>query len=157
MLPTRWDPFRSINKELSSLHREMDDLFRRTFGTTMEAKGGVISPTINTYAKGNMFCVEAEIPGVEKGDLDVSVDGDVLTLRGERKESKEVKEEDYIVRESQFGSFVRRLTLPEGVNTDQIHASYDNGILKISMPVEKKLSTGRKVQIEGPAEGKKVH
>jgi HSP20 family protein len=137
----------------------MDDLFRRTFGQfgqVAETKG-VMSPTINTYSKGNTFCVEAEIPGVEKGDLDVSVDGDILTLRGERKESREVKEEEYIVRESQFGSFVRRLTLPEGVNADQIHASYDNGILKISMPVEKKLSTGRKVRIEGPEEGKKVH
>ena len=156
MLPARWDPFRSINKELSSLHREMDDLFRRTFGQTMETKG-VMSPAINTYSKGNTFCVEAEIPGVKVEDLDVSVDGDILTLRGERKESKEVKEEDYMVRESQFGSFIRRLTLPEGVNTDQIHASFDNGLLKISMPVEKKLSTGRKVQIEGPTEGKQVH
>lgn len=156
MLPARLDPFRSINKELSSLHREMDDLFRRTFGQPTEARG-VMSPTINTYAKGNTFCVEADIPGVKKEDLDVSVDGDVLTLRGERKESKEVKEEDYIVRESQFGSFIRRLTLPEGVNIDQIHASYDDGILKISMPMEKKLSAGRKVQIEWPKEGKKLH
>jgi len=156
MLPARWDPFRSINKELSSLHREMDDLFRRTFGQTMETKG-VVSPAINTYSKGNTFCVEVEIPGVKMEDLDVSVDGDILTLRGERKESKEVKDEDYMVRESQFGTFIRRMTLPEGVNTDQIHASFDNGILKISMPVEKKLSTGRKVRIEGPTEGKQVH
>lgn len=157
MLPARWDPFRNINRELSSLHREMDDLFQRTFGTTLEAKGGVISPTVNTYVKGNTFCVEAEIPGVEKGDLDVSVDGNMLILQGERKEGKEVKEEDYILRESQFGSFVRRLTLPEGANPEQIHAFYENGILKISMPLEKKLSSGRKVQIEGPAEGKQVH
>jgi len=158
MLPARWDPFRSINRELSSLHREMDDLFRRTFGAAAETRGGsVINPMINTYAKGDTFCVEAEIPGVEKENLDVSVDGNILTVQGERKESKEVKEEEYFVRESQAGSFVRRLSLPEGVNTDQVHASYENGILKISMPLEKKLSSGRKVQIEGSTEGKKVH
>ena len=66
-----------------------------------------------------------------------------------------MKEENYFVRESQYGSFVRRLTLPEWVNTDEIHATYTDGVLRISMPVEKKLATGRKVMIEGPEEGKK--
>jgi HSP20 family protein len=162
MLPVRWEPFRSINKELSTLHREMDELFRRTFGWGAEPsvleRGGVMSPAINTFTKGNTYCVEAELPGVAKKDVDVSVEGNILTLRGERRESKETKEEDYFIREAQYGSFVRRLTLPEGVNTDEIHAKYENGILQISMPLEKKVSTGRKVLIEGAEESKKrVH
>jgi len=158
MLPVRWDPFRGLGRELGTLHREMDELFRKTFGLTTEPafeRGEMFTPVVNTFIEGNNYCVEAEIPGVSKKDLDVSVEGNILTLRGERKESKELKEEHYFIRESHFGTFVRRLTLPEGVNTEQIHANYNDGVLRISMPVEKKLATGRKVMIEGAEEGKK--
>lgn len=156
MLPIRWDPFR----DLSSLHREIDELFRRTFGTSGSAKeagekGGVFSPLINTYTRDNVFHCEAELPGINKQDLDVNIDGNILTIRGERKMEKESKEEDFLVRESHYGTFVRRMTLPEGVNTEKIHASYEDGMLKITMPMEKKLTTGRKVMISGPEEGKK--
>lgn len=158
MLPTRWDPFRSLTRELGSMHREMDDLFRRTFGLSKEAPseaGFYMAPAVNTFTKGNTYCVEAELPGVDKDDLDVSIDGNVLTLRGERKADTETKEEDYYIRETQYGSFIRRLTLPEGVDTEGIHAKFEDGILRISMPMEKKAATGRKVLIEGSEEGKK--
>ena len=157
MLPIRWDPF----KDLSTLHKEMDDLFRRTFGSfgltrepAVEAEGWV-TPSVNTFVKGNIFHIQAEIPGVSKDDLDVHVDGNILTLKGERTSDKETKEKDFYLRESQYGSFMRRLTLPEGVNTEKIHASYRDGILEITMPMAKKLPTGRKVLIEGHGEGKK--
>jgi len=97
--------------------------------------------------------VEAEIPGVDKNDLEVSVDGNMLTIRGERKMSREEKEEDYIIRESEYGSFMRRLTMPEGVKTENVHASFENGILKITIPMEKKAIAGRKIEIEGPEKG----
>jgi HSP20 family protein len=136
----------------------MDELFRKTFGLSTEPafeRGGVLTPAVNTFVEGNNYCVEAELPGISKKDLDVSIDGNILTLRGERKESRERKEEDYFIRESQCGSFVRRLTLPEGVNTEKIHAAYDNGVLRISMPMEKQFAAGRKVLVEGPEEGGK--
>jgi len=159
MLPVHWEPFRGLGRELGTLHREMDELFRKTFGLTTEPafeRGGMITPAVNTFVEGNNYCVEAELPGINKKDLDVSIDGNVLTLRGERTESKERKEENYFIRESQYGSFIRRLTLPEGVNTEKIHAAYENGVLRISMPMEKKTVAGRKVLIEGPEEsGKK--
>lgn len=158
MLPTRWDPFRSLTRELGSMHREMDDLFRRTFGLGRETPseaGFFMAPPVNTYTKGNTYFVEAELPGVNKDDLDVSIDGNILTLRGERKADKEMKEEDYLIRETQYGSFIRRLTLPEGVDTGEIHARFEDGVLRISMPFEKKLAEGRKVLVEGPGEGKK--
>lgn len=159
MLPIRWDPFKDLGRELTSLHREMDELFRRTFGLTGEG-GGVqtaafVSPVVNTYVRDQQFCIDSELPGVNKKDLDVSVEGNVLTLRGERQSSKEITEDAYMLRESRVGSFVRRLTLPEGVNTEKIHASYENGILHISMPMEKQIG-GRKVLIEGAEEGKKA-
>ncbi len=155
MLPVRWDPFR----EMSTFRREMDDLFRRTFGLTRgEAEKGVFSPVVNAYAKGDRYCIEAEIPGVEKKDLDVTVEGNQLMIRGERRMSRETKEDEYLIKESEFGTFLRRVTLPEGVNTENVHASYDNGVLKITLPMEKKAIVGRKIEIEGAEkEGKKAH
>jgi HSP20 family protein len=132
----------------------MDDLFRRAFGMTRgETAKGVFSPIVNAFVKGDSYCVEAEIPGVDKNDLEVSVDGNMLTIRGERKMSREEKEEDYIIRESEYGSFMRRLTMPEGVKTENVHASFENGILKITIPMEKKAIAGRKIEIEGPEKG----
>jgi HSP20 family protein len=148
MLPTRWDPLR----ELGTFHRHIDDLFRRSFGRGEEST--VFSPMVNAYVQGDKYCIEAEIPGVEKKDLDLHVEGNVLTLKGERKTSKETKEEDYYLKESQYGSFLRRLTLPEGANTDGLHASYDKGVLKITMPIDQKAISGRKIEIEAPEEGK---
>lgn len=155
MLPVRWDPFR----EMSTLRREMDDVLRRTFGLTRgETEKGVFSPVVNAFVKGDSYCVEVEIPGVEKKDLDVSMEGHVLTIRGERKVSREAKEEDYFLKESEYGTFLRRLSLPEGVNTENVHASYDNGVLRITLPMEKKAISGRKIEIEGAGkEGKQAH
>ena len=90
MLPVLFDPIRN----LSTFQREVDDLFRRSFGLSRGEEGVVFSPIVNAYTKGNKFCIEAEIPGVDQKDLDVSVEGDMLVLRGERKVSRETKEED---------------------------------------------------------------
>jgi HSP20 family protein len=130
----------------------MDDMFRRAFGLP-RGEAGMFSPVVNAYMKGDRYCIEAEIPGVERKDLDVHVEGNVLTIRGERKLSRETKEEEYFMRESEYGTFLRRLSLPEGVNTENVHASYDNGILRITLPVEKKAIAGRKIDIEGGEKG----
>ena len=159
MLPIRWDPV----TELTNLRREMDDLFRRTLGSSWleEApaqaleSSQLMSPAVETFVERNKFHIKAELPGVAKEDIDVSVDGNILTLKGERKEERERREKDYQLRETRYGSFVRRLTLPEGAKTDDIHASYDNGVLEISLPFDKKAISGRKVMIEGPETGKK--
>jgi len=162
MLPSRWDPFRDLSKELSQLHREMDDMFRRTFGLTREVafeSAGVGVPMVNTYVKDQRFYVEVEVPGVKKDQLDVSVAGNMLTISGERKSSREVREHEYIMREAHLGSFRRRLMLPEGVNAEMIQASCKDGVLEISMPMEKKSIGGRKIAIEGGEgeEPKEIH
>lgn len=159
MLPIRWEPFR----ELSTLHKEIDELFRRTFGGIREPEGeapNLMSPKVNTFVKDNIYHVDAEFPGIERKDLDVSIDGNILTLRGERRMKQETRRDDYLLQESGYGSFLRRLVLPEGVNTDKVHAAYEDGMLTVTMPLEKKLMSGRKVMIEGgtgKSEGKKVH
>ncbi|MDY0268594.1 Hsp20/alpha crystallin family protein [Trichloromonas sp.] len=158
MLPSRWDPFRDLSKELSQLHREMDDMFRRTFGLTREpGEGlGIGTPAINTYMKDHIFHVDVEVPGVKREKLDVSVDGNMLTISGERTADRETKDHDYLVRETHFGAFRRRLMLPEGADAEKIQAVCKNGILEISMPVGTKETAGRKIPIEGGEEEGKL-
>lgn len=115
----------------------------------------MLTPLVDTFVKEGVYHIKAELPGVAKDDVDVSIDGNVLTLRGERKLDKETKEEMYYLRETRYGSFTRRFDLPDGANIDGIHAAFDNGILEITMPIDKKAIGGRKVLIEG-AESKKA-
>ena len=153
MLPIRWDPFR----DFGSLQRELDSLLRETFGGALTETGTAmttLSPAVNSFIKDNVFHLQAELPGVSKDDLDISIEENVLTIKGERKETKEKEERDYLLRESRYGSFVRRMTLPDGVNTDKVHAVCEEGVLEVTMPIEKKAANSRKVLIEGK-EGKK--
>ena len=149
MLPlVKWSPTR----ELSSLHREMDELFNRVFGRTERlfprAYGELGStPALDYAIKGDKLVIRAELPGVEPDKVDISVTGNLLTIRGERKEEKEVKEEDYCIHEIGTGVFERTLTLPEGVDSDKIKASYKNGILQVTMPAAE-IKKGKKVQVE---------
>ena len=146
-----------MSRELSSLHHELDGIFRRTFGTEellpVEGRGPV--PAVNTFVKGNTYHFQAELPGLKKEDLDINLEGQTLTICGECKESREAKEEGYQVKESRFGSFMRRVTLPEGVNTDKVHATYEDGMLEITMPIAK-AAAGRMIAIEG-ARKKELH
>lgn len=154
MLPGRWDPFRDLSKELSQLHREMDEMFRRTFGLTREpGEGlGMGTPAINSYTQDHTFYVEVEVPGVKREQLDVSVNGNMLTISGERSAGREAKDHEYLVRETHFGSFRRRLMLPEGADAEKIQAICKNGILEISVPLGRKETGGRKIKIEGGEE-----
>ena len=95
------------------------------------------------------------VPGVRSEDLDVNVEGRVLTIRANISSESEVKEEHYLLRESRKQSFLRRLDLPESANADEIHAQFDDGVLRLSMPMAKKAIEGRKIPIETAK--KKVH
>jgi len=150
MLPIRIDPMR----ELSTLQREMDDLFRKFFGGGRPEVAGATLPAINTFIKDGMFHLEAELPGVDTDKLDVRVDGHDLVIHGERRVTRKDEKTDYLLQEMQENLFERRLTLPEGVNPDKAHAAYRNGLLEITMPVAKTGTTGRKLTIEGLKQGK---
>ena len=154
MLPVRFDPMR----ELTTLQREMDDLFKRIFGSRREAgEGGFLttSPAINSYIKDGVFHLEAELPGVDADKLDVRMDGNELIIRGERASSHKKEEVNYLLQESSLSTFERRMTLPSGADIDKAHASYHNGLLEVTMPVTKKEISGRKIPIEGVKSGKK--
>jgi len=93
-----------------------------------------IWPAVDMVDKKDEIVVKAEVPGVEKDDMNISLTENTLTIKGETKKEKETKEEDYYYSERSYGSFARTLTLPEKVQTDQVKANFKNGILEIHLP-----------------------
>lgn len=151
----KWAPF----SELATLHEEMDEFFRRAFGTmgglTQSLWGEPWYPNVECFAKEGNIVVRAEIPGIDPKDIDISIVGNTLVIKGEKKGAKEVSKENYLISEVRYGSFERTITLPEGVRADNIRANYKNGTLEITMPAEK-AALPRKVtiEVEGAKEGK---
>jgi HSP20 family protein len=128
----RWDPFR----EMRSMREAMDRLFRESWGRPFDSRlpdwAGDIP--VDVAEKENEFVVRATIPGVRPEDIQVNVQGDRLTLRAEGQGEQERKDEHYVIRERYATSYYRTLTLPSPVNTDQADASYDQGVLTLTLP-----------------------
>ncbi|MBI5644124.1 MAG: Hsp20/alpha crystallin family protein, partial [Deltaproteobacteria bacterium] len=101
------------------------------------------------------FIVHTDLPGVNPRDVDISITGNVLTIRGERKSDVEEKKEGYLFHETSFGTFDRVLTLPEGVDASKVKATYRNGVLELTMPAKAE-ALPKKVPIEIEAETKKA-
>ncbi len=124
------DPF-------TTMRREMDRLFEnlsREFGWPMPERAGAIVPSIDVSETDSELKVEAELPGVDEKDVEVSVVDNVLTIRGEKKEEREEKKKDYHLVERSYGSFARSITLPFAVEPDQAKATFKNGVLTITLP-----------------------
>ena len=154
MLPIRLDPIR----ELNTLQREMDDLLKRMFGSsreTAEHKMLAAAPTVNSYIKDGVFHLEAEMPGVDTEKLDVRMDDGTLLILGERHASHKTEDVDYLLQESSFSTFERRVTLPGGADVEKAHATYQNGLLEVTVPINETKPSGRKIPIEGIEAGKK--
>ena len=142
----KWNPF---EEELSSWHRDIDDLFGRFFGRPeLRLTGGV--PAMETYRKDGNYVMRFDLPGVDPKDLDVHVEGDVLTIKAERK--AEEKGSEY--RENFYGKFERAVTLPHGVKAEKISARYEHGVLELVMPLPVELA-GKKIPIQIAA-GKRI-
>ncbi|MBM4274293.1 MAG: Hsp20/alpha crystallin family protein [Deltaproteobacteria bacterium] len=128
-----WRPFR----EVSRLRREMDRLWEDYFGPgrrglrPMEMEW---APAIDVSETADQVVVMAEIPGIEVKDIDISLTGDMLTIKGEKKSEREEKKENYHLVERSYGSFSRSLKLPAAVDADKIEAKYDKGVLTIACP-----------------------
>lgn len=104
------------------------------------------APSINIYEKEDRYVIQAELPGVNKDDVDISMTGDTLTIKGERKPPAEVKKEDYQCSEVCYGNFSRSINLPSAVDADKIEASCENGMLELQVPKVKE-AIPAKIQI----------
>lgn len=129
----RWDPF----GELMSMQREMDGLVRRLGlggGASGSSSPAAWMPRIDVKADGDDIVVYAEVPGLDKDDIDVSVTGGVLTIKGERKAESEKAQGGWMIRERSYGSFERSIVLPDAVNVETIRADYKDGVLEVHVP-----------------------
>src|SRR5918999_3410276 len=131
MVLRRWEPFR----ELRQRQENMDRLWR-SFSPGGGETGNVENWAIplDVVQQGDNFIVKASVPGVNSEDIDVSIENDVLTIRGQTKEERELQEGNYLMRERRSGSFYRALRLPDTVDSDQAQTHYENGVLSITFP-----------------------
>lgn len=148
MYVTKYNP----EKELQEFRRGFEhfDSFLDNF---LESKGTLIktdfNPSVNTREGEHAYHVEVDLPGVKKDDIDVDVKDNIVTISGERKTKKEVKEEDYYKVESSYGKFERSFTLPENVDVENIHAESQDGVLEVVIPkLSKAENKSKKIEIK---------
>jgi HSP20 family protein len=135
-----------------TLRERMNKLFEDMAASRGEEKDLATSswaPAVDIYETEGEVVLTAEIPGIEEKDIEIKVEDNTLTLKGERKFEKETKEENYHRIERAYGSFFRSFTLPSYVDQDKIEAEHEHGILKIRMPKRAELKP-RKVKILKP-------
>ncbi len=138
----KWDPFR----ELQSLQEKIDRVFEDSL-RSRETPSGIWAPAVDIYETDNAIILEAELPGVNEKDIDVKVEDNILTVKGERKIENERKEENYYRMERYYGTFQRSFTLPSNIETNKIKADYKKGILKVEMP-KKEQAKPKQIKIE---------
>ncbi len=138
MAIVRWEPFRDLMGLQERMNRLFDDSWRaRSGGGAQEddwALGGAWAPAVDIYEKDGAIVLKAEIPGVDPKDVDVRVENNTLTLRGERKFDEEVKRDNYHRVERAYGGFSRSFTLPNVVDTEKIKAEFKDGVLRLVLP-----------------------
>src|SRR5919112_6260895 len=162
MLGRELTPWQTPLRALTEMQREMNQLFSRFFGEGEQVGNRWQSqiesyvPRIESAVRENTLCVKADLPGIDPKDVEVTVEGNRLTLRGQRKAEHEGSEEGYFHCERQYGSFVRSFTIPEGVKAEDIQAKYHNGVLELSVPLpESVLPKKVNIAIEGQTKEQK--
>jgi HSP20 family protein len=127
---TRWDPFR----ELSSIQDRMNRLFQDQYAGREESLvSGSFVPAVDVYEDEQSIQLKFEVPGIDEKDIDIRLENNTLTVRGERKFEQEQKEENFQRIERRYGSFTRSFTLPNVVNTEDVQAEYDKGVLTVCL------------------------
>ena len=138
--PFRWHPSREDEPSqwLREFQDEMDHFFKRSRSRWQPGEfariESALTPRVDIYEDENNVVVRVDLPGMEKEAIDVTVTGNLLTLKGERKQETEIKREDYRSFERQYGAFHRSITLPPYADTDNPVSSYENGVLEIRFP-----------------------
>jgi len=154
MTITRWDPFRDV----MSLQNRMNSLFQdfnRGQNENDPLTTAAFVPAVDIYEDEHKIVLKLEVPGMKQEDLDIQLENNTLTVRGERKFEKEEKEQNFHRIERRYGSFFRAFTVPNTVNTDNVKADYEAGVLRIALekraeakPKQIKVQVGAPKQVE---------
>jgi HSP20 family protein len=148
MAIVRWlDPFRDLSAIQERMNQIFEDALARSRGREEGLRTGMWTPAVDIYENSDFVVVKAELPGVEKNRISVEVKDGILSLRGERKFEKEVKEESYHRIERSYGSFQRSFSLPVSVDQDQVTARFENGVLEVKLPKKEKAKP-KQIQVD---------
>jgi HSP20 family protein len=138
-----WSPFRGLDR----FRRDFDELLDRFLGGRLSRQAPSSGPALESYVDNGRLIIRADLPGIDPKDIEITASSDQLIIRGKREQQREEKERDFIYREVEYGGFERLVKLPGGVNPDQIKASYQNGVLELTVPLREQSQT-RKVPIQ---------
>ena len=145
MALTRYNP-RGGMTPWFDVDRFFDD-FDRSFGLSRTGQAREFAPAVDIYEDDKEIVVSADLPAMEEKDVDVRVENNHLTIKGERKFENEEKKDNYHRVERRYGSFQRTFALPENVNAEKIKAKYDKGVLKVHLPKVEKPNNTRQIPI----------
>ena len=142
MTLVRWDPFQELASFSNRLNRSLNDVSTRT-----EDSFGAWAPPVDIFEKDHKLVIRAELPGVQKDDIEVGIENGVLTLKGERKREAEFNEDNAYRLERVYGAFTRSFSLPTTVDPSKIEAVYKEGVLQVTVP-KLEAAKPKKVQIQ---------
>jgi HSP20 family protein len=145
----RYDPFRDLRSLQDEVNRLFSTNLSRVFGDEGIARGAW-NPTVDIYENKDQIVIEAELPGMNREDFDLSFENNVITLRGERRFEKKDESDNYHRVERSYGSFTRSFTLPPTVSGEGIAAEYRNGVLRVTLPKREEVKA-RRIEIQGEA------
>ena len=149
MAIVRWEPFRDLLSLQDRMNRLFDESYRggaRSGNADDWALGGSWAPAVDIYEQDGNIVMKAELPGVDPKAVDIRLENNTLTLRGERTLDKEVKQDSYHRVERSYGAFSRSFTLPTVVDQGSIKAEYKDGVLKLTLP-KREEAKPRQIQI----------
>ena len=159
-LLTRWDPLR----DLATMQNRMNRLAREIYSPEDPEEALTttsFAPPVDIYEDEHNITLKMEVPGIDEKDIDVRIENTTLTVHGERRFEKEEKENNFRRVERQYGTFTRSFTLPSSVDTGQVSANYDKGVLKISLakraeakPKQIKVNVSGEKTLEAKSHGK---
>jgi len=147
MSVTRYDPFR----DLRMLQDEVNRLFSSNLSGAFSDQGiarGAWAPSVDIYENKDQIVLEAELPGMNREDFDLSLENNVLTLRGERRFEKKDESDNYHRVERSYGSFTRSFTLPQTISPENVTAEYKNGVLRVLLQKREEIKA-RRIEIAG--------
>jgi HSP20 family protein len=144
----RYDPFRDLRTLQEEVNRLFSTNLTRPFGDDEGIGRGAWAPSVDIYENKDQIVLEAELPGMKQEDFDLTVENNVITLRGERRFEKTDESDNYHRVERSYGAFTRSFTLPQTVSAEEARAEYNNGVLRVTLP-KREETKSRRIEVTG--------
>ena len=151
MTVVRYDPFRDLRTLQEEVNRLFSTNLTRAFGDEGIGRGAW-APSVDIYENKDQIVLEAELPGMKQEDFELSIENNVITLRGERRFEKTDETDNYHRVERSYGAFTRSFTLPQTVTAEGATAEYNNGVLRVTLP-KREETKARRIQVTGSEAG----